>query len=157
MSASSPSSEDRDDFAARADGEALGAVTPVTGLSMDAEPSAAAKAQPAPGSGGLSAATGCLSPPPATDAATVPPMNLLAHIDKLKAEQKRLKDEKKALSKTLKNAEKRRARLKKKARQLTNKDLQDVLELRESELAASQSSVPPPAADVQKQAAETGA
>ena len=157
MSDTSPISDGRDDVAPSADGEALGAATPVTGLSMDAEPSAAAKAQPAASSGGPSSATSCLSPPPATDAATVPPMNLLAHIDKLKAEKKRLKDEKKALTKTLKNAEKRRARLKKKARQLTNKDLQDVLDLRESELAASQSSAPPPAADVQKPAAQTGA
>ena len=69
-------------------------------------------------------------------------MNLLAHIQQLKAEKKRLKDEKKALAKTLKNAEKRRSRLKKKARQLSDKDLQDVLQLRGCEQAAAKGSQP---------------
>ena len=55
---------------------------------------------------------------------------LLAGIAKLKAEQKALKAEKKRVAKELKNQEKKRARLKTKAKQLTDEDLLQVLNLR---------------------------
>jgi len=140
------------------DGEEVGASSLHDGQSKEAEPSAAPTAEPAGGAG--------VSPPPTgaasssadilVDPATVPPMNLLAHIDILKAEKRRLKEEKKNLAKTLKNAEKRRARLKRKARQLSDKDLTDVIQLRKSEQAANESKARPPAGDVEPPA-EKGA
>lgn len=157
--ARSPSRESRDDIAPGADGEAVGAPPSVTGQSLGAEPSAAPSAQPAASAG--------VSPPPSgagssstdmlVDPATVPPMNLLAHIDSLKAEKRRLKDEKKQLTKTLKNAEKRRARLKRKARQLSDKDLADVMQLRESEQAAGKEKASHQTTHVQPAAAEVSA
>ena len=65
--------------------------------------------------------------------------DLLAHIDRLKAEKKRQKAERQTLAKNLKNAERRKSRLKKRARQLSDADLQDVIRLR-SALAAQQAS-----------------
>ena len=130
MSDASPSPESRDDIAQSADGEALGAAPSVTALCKEAEPSAASLTEPTDKGGGTpTTASGSAADHMSMDPASILPMNLLAHIDRLKAEKKRLKDEKKALNKTLKNAEKRRARLKKKARQLSNKDLQDLLQL----------------------------
>lgn len=130
----------------------------MTDLCQEAEPSAASLTEPTEKGGGTpTKASGSAADDMSINPASIPPMNLLAHIDRLKAEKKRLKDEKKQLNKTLKNAEKRRARLKKKARQLSNKDLQDVLQLRELEQAASQASATASAADVQKSAPEVGA
>lgn len=64
----------------------------------------------------------------------VPPpagaVNLLEHIERLRVEKRRLKEERRLLTKTLKNAEKRKSRLKKRARQLSDQDLVDVLQLR---------------------------
>lgn len=57
--------------------------------------------------------------------------SLLKHIDRLRAEKRAIKEQRKLVQKNLKNAEKRKARLKKRARQLSNKDLFDVLQLRE--------------------------
>ena len=55
---------------------------------------------------------------------------LLAGIAKLKEEQKQLKEERKRVAKLLKNQEKKRQRLKAKAKQLTDEDLLQVLNLR---------------------------
>ena len=57
---------------------------------------------------------------------------LLNSIDRLKREQKAMKDHKKKLTKDLRNAEKRRSRLKKRARQLSDADLVAVLQMRGS-------------------------
>ena len=59
-----------------------------------------------------------------------PGSELLSGIARLKAEQKALRDERKRVSKELRNAEKKRQRLKRKAKELTDKDLLEVLELR---------------------------
>ena len=65
---------------------------------------------------------------------------LNASIDRLKAEQKAMKEAKEKLNKDLKNAEKRRTRLKKRARQLSDADLVAVLQMRGSVPTASSSS-----------------
>ena len=57
-------------------------------------------------------------------------MNLTDRINILKEQQKRIKAEKKDIAKVLKNACKRRKRLKHKARQLTDADLLDVIQMR---------------------------
>ena len=56
--------------------------------------------------------------------------DLLGGIARLKAEQKALREERKRVTKELRNAEKKRQRLKRKAKELTDKDLLEVLELR---------------------------
>ena len=55
----------------------------------------------------------------------------------MKAEQKKLREDKKALSKSLRNAEKRRSRLKQRAKALTDADLLAVISLRNHEKALS--------------------
>lgn len=52
------------------------------------------------------------------------------HIDRLKAEQARLRADRKRVAKELKNASKRKSRLKRKARMLSNEDLLTVLLMR---------------------------
>jgi molecular chaperone GrpE (heat shock protein) len=64
--------------------------------------------------------------------------NLLSVISELKAEQKRMRDEKKALSKDLKNAQRKKRRLQARARQLSNDDLLTVLLMRDSNAAESE-------------------
>ena len=63
--------------------------------------------------------------------AVAPPEDLRANITRLKEEAKTLKVEKVKVSKALRNAEKKRSRLKRKARELTDEDLVQVLQLRE--------------------------
>lgn len=60
---------------------------------------------------------------------------LLAGIARLKEEQKALKAEKKRIQKELRNQEKKRARLRSKAKQLTDEDLLQVLNLRAAHTA----------------------
>ena len=55
---------------------------------------------------------------------------LLVAINRLKAEQKALKESKKRVAKELRNQEKKRQRLKRKASALTDEDLLQVLHLR---------------------------
>ena len=89
---------------------------------------------PKTGASSASSAVGGASTSTTSSSATtegVPDEPLQRHIDRLRAEKRRLKEERRVLQKTLKNAEKRKARLKKKARQLSTKDLFDVLALRE--------------------------
>ena len=57
-------------------------------------------------------------------------MNLTDRINLLKEQQKKIKADKKDIAKVLKNACKRRKRLKQKARQLTDADLLDVIQMR---------------------------
>ena len=56
-----------------------------------------------------------------------------SEIERLVAEQKRIKAEKKALANDLKNAQRRRKRLKHKARLLSQLDLLEVMNLRHDE------------------------
>lgn len=86
----------------------------------------------------------------------MPAEGLLSSIDRLKREQKAMKEQKKKLTKDLRNAEKRRSRLKKRARQLSDTDLVAVLQMRGAvapgtasssagSVASSSSSAPVPA------------
>ena len=59
-----------------------------------------------------------------------PPINLTERINVLKEQQKKIKADKKEIAKVLKNACKRRKALKQKARQLTDADLLDVIQMR---------------------------
>ena len=64
-----------------------------------------------------------------------PGQSILDDIASLRAQQKKLREDKKALSKNLRNAEKRRSRLKKRAKALTDADLLAVISLRAHEKA----------------------
>ena len=64
-----------------------------------------------------------------------PGQSILSAISALKASQKRLREEKKALSRDLRNAERRRSRLKKRAKMLSDADLLAVISLRNHEKA----------------------
>ena len=64
-----------------------------------------------------------------------PGQSILVAISTLKAQQKKLRDDKKALSRDLRNAERRRSRLKKRAKQLSDADLLAVISLRNHERA----------------------
>ena len=57
-------------------------------------------------------------------------IDILGHIKALKEQQKKLKDERKRVSKVLRNEEKRRMRLRKRARQLSDGDLVALLKMR---------------------------
>ena len=61
--------------------------------------------------------------------------NILAEIQALKDEQKRVREARQKISKDLRNAEKRRQRLKKRAKQLSDSDLLAVMTLRSAEQA----------------------
>ena len=85
-------------------------------------------------------ATPVLSLPPASSsAAAMPSIDLacmeddpiLGQITKLREEQKRLRDQKKTITKSLRNAERKKKRLRTRARQLTDSDLVAVLRLRQ--------------------------
>ena len=62
-----------------------------------------------------------------------------SEIERLLAEQKRIKQEKKDLKNELRNAQRRRQRLKHKARLLSQMDLLEVMNLRSDEEAAKRS------------------
>ena len=64
-----------------------------------------------------------------------PGRSILVAISSLKAQQKKLRDDKKSLSRELRNAERRRSRLKKRAKQLSDADLLAVISLRNHERA----------------------
>ena len=64
-----------------------------------------------------------------------PGQSILDSISTLKAQQKKLREDKKALSRELRNAERRRSRLKKRAKQLSDSDLLAVISLRSHEKA----------------------
>jgi hypothetical protein len=68
-----------------------------------------------------------------------PGKSVSGEIAALKAEQTRLRDEKKKVAKVLRNAEKRKQRLKTKAKALTDEDLVTVLKMRAEKLAAASS------------------
>lgn len=73
---------------------------------------------------------------------------LLKKIERLKTEQTAMRKRRKELTKDLKNAEKRRTRLRKRARQLSDADLREVLEMRRPEqehLAAAAGAAAEPA------------
>lgn len=72
-------------------------------------------------------------------------MALLPEIERLKAEQKRIRAEREKIRKDLKNAEKRRSRLKRKAKQLSDGDLLQVMQMRTAEKAARTPTDPPAA------------
>jgi hypothetical protein len=61
----------------------------------------------------------------------------MSDIERLLDEQKKLRQEKRAVAKDLKNAQKRRRRLKHRARLLSNDDLLTVISLREAEPVAA--------------------
>lgn len=77
---------------------------------------------------------------------------LISTIARLKAEQAQLKSERAKVSKDLKNAQKRKLRLRSRARQLTDADLLEVLQMRAFVTAKSSSerpcALPQPPADV---------
>lgn len=88
---------------------------------------------PAPGGSSSSSSTSTVSASgvdgPVQSADTEEPLQ--KYIERLRLEKRAIKEQRKLVQRTLKNAEKRKSRLKKKARQLSNKDLLDVLQLRE--------------------------
>jgi uncharacterized protein (DUF3084 family) len=76
-------------------------------------------------------------------------LTLQAQIKQLKDEQVQLKQQKQKIAKELKNAQRRKFRLKKRARQLTDQDLVEVLQMRaelsqEQQAAAAQAAAPEP-------------
>lgn len=76
----------------------------------------------------------------------LPAVPLNESIRLLKEQQRAMKDEKKALTKTLRNAVKRKTRLQKRARQLSEQDLLEVLRMRHDKnevVAAAPAAVPP--------------
>ena len=79
-----------------------------------------------------------------SEGAAVGDKALLPEIERLKSEQKRIRLERKAVAKELKNAEKRRSRLKKKAKQLSDGDLLQVLQMRSAERTLKASASDPP-------------
>ena len=84
-------------------------------------------------------AAGCANP-----GDTASPEPLLTGIARLKAEQAKLRADRKRVTKELKNAEKRRVRLRKRARQLSDNDLLAVLQMRETSAAqASEAAAAP--------------
>ena len=66
----------------------------------------------------------------ASENRTKQPKNLLDHINTLKEEQAAIRARRQLVNKELKNAQKRKRRLKARVRQLTDKDLVDVLLMR---------------------------
>lgn len=62
--------------------------------------------------------------------------DILPAIARLRQEQRRLREERKAVAKALKNAEKRRTRLKRRACKLTDEDLMTVMKMRSEERGA---------------------
>ena len=71
-----------------------------------------------------------------------PGKSIIDDIASLKAQQKRLREEKKALSRNLRNAERRRSRLKKRAKALSDNDLLAVISLRNHEKALGSAAMP---------------
>lgn len=71
---------------------------------------------------------------------TPPSHDILGSIARLKAEQLRLREEKRVIAKQLKNEEKRRTRLKKRARLLSDGDLVALLKMRSDGESASAAS-----------------
>lgn len=68
-----------------------------------------------------------------------PPIeDILPAIHRLRAEQKKLREERARIARELKNAEKRRSRLKKRAKQLSDTDLMTVLQMRAVERNSSE-------------------
>ena len=123
-----------------------------SGNELDGPRSSAVPAAAAVATGSASAAVGA-APPAASASAAAPvtpqtpsranggsdgvagastPEPLLSGIARLKAEQANLRAERKRVAKELKNAEKRRTKLKKRARQLSDKDLVAVLQMRQT-------------------------
>ena len=87
-----------------------------------------------PGSASASSDAGSLASSQPPGSARKPHRSQVnAEIDRLLAEQKRVKAEKKALANDLKNAQRRRKRLKHKARLLSQLDLLEVMNLRQDE------------------------
>ena len=69
--------------------------------------------------------------------------DILGNIQKLKGQQKALKDQRKKIASQLRNEEKRRNRIRKRARQLSDTDLVALLKMRaDAPTAASASSAP---------------
>ena len=83
----------------------------------------------------VEAATGEPTAAGSNGAAVDPGQSILSAISSLKAQQKQLREDKKALSRELRNAERRRSRLKKRAKQLSDSDLLAVISLRNHEKA----------------------
>ena len=77
---------------------------------------------------------------------------LLNAIADLKQQQATLGAQKKKVSKELRNAEKKKTRLKKKARQLSDKDLVTVLQMRQAQLEESSPDSKPTAKEKAKKA-----
>ena len=100
---------------------ASSAAATATGLEL--EPSA---------SSGASVTSGSAGPmeTPACD-------NILGNIQKLKAQQRELKEERKKISAQLRNEEKRRSRLRKRARMLSDNDLVALIKMRNASTEAS--------------------
>ena len=95
---------------------ALSAAAAATELEL--EPSAS------PGASGSSDGAGPMGPPSSAD--------ILGNIQKLKTQQKALKEERKKISAQLRNEEKRRSRIRKRARMLSDSDLVALIKMRET-------------------------
>mmetsp|Transcript_63367 Transcript_63367/g.183555 ORF Transcript_63367/g.183555 Transcript_63367/m.183555 type:complete len:167 (+) Transcript_63367:42-542(+) len=93
---------------------------------------------PAPAAPTASAADG----PPEPKPEPAPESQLMKNITALKQEQAQLRLEKKRVAAELRNAERRKSRLKKRARQLTDGDLLQVMQIRTSEQLAREKKEP---------------
>lgn len=93
--------------------------------------------------------SGASTPGKASGSAASQQSDLLASIERLKKEQKDLKAEKKRVAAELRNAEKRRKRLRQRARQLSDADLVQVLQMRQA--ASSSTDKPQEGAEVSEE------
>ena len=84
----------------------------------------------------------------------LPQESLLESIKRLKDQQAAMKAAKKDVQRELRNATKRRQRLKKQARQLTDKDLVEVFQMRKESIPAVGDGEPTAAAAVNEEVAE---
>lgn len=85
-----------------------------------------------------------------------PGKSIIDDIAALRAQQKKLKDDKKVLTKNLRNAERRRSRLKKRAKALSDADLLAVISLRNHEKALGTVEVGAEDSDSDSDGAEDG-
>ena len=86
----------------------------------------------------------------------LPQESLLESIKRLKEQQAAMKAAKKEVQRELRNATKRRQRLKKQARQLTDKDLVEVLQMRKDSMPAVVVGEPTAAAALNNEVGEDG-
>jgi len=93
--------------------------------------------------------SGASTPGKASGSAASQQSDLFASIERLKKEQKDLKAEKKRVAAELRNAEKRRKRLRQRAKQLSDADIVQVLQMRQA--ASSSTDKPQDGAEVNEE------